>query len=95
MFILPLNSLRNIFCTLLIISGGYAATLRSATQDPEDEENFRLFYTNNEIHGICKTVNVSNFVRIQQRKYASHLVRARTYVTKMLFFQEDKMQKTW
>ena len=61
--------------------------------DPDDEENFRLYYINNEIHGICKTENVSNFVRIQQRKYASHLVRSRTCMTKMLLFQEDKCNK--
>jgi len=62
-------------------------------QDPNDEENFRLYYTNNEIHGICKTENVSNFLHIQQRKYASHLVRSRTCMTKMLLFQEDKCKK--
>ena len=60
---------------------------------PEDEESYKLFYTNAEIHNICKTENVSVFIRKQQRNYASHLIRSDLIMTKMLLFQEDKCTK--
>ena len=66
---------------------------RKFQKDPEDDENFKLFYSNKEIHGICKTVNVSDFVRTQQKRYVAHLVRAKLSMTIMLLFQEDKCTK--
>ena len=61
---------------------------------PNDENSFKLFYSNNDIHRICKSRDVSEFIKIQQRNYAAHLVRSDNgNMTKKLLFQEGKCSK--
>jgi len=61
---------------------------------PNEENDFRFFYTNNDVHRICNSRDVSEFIKIQQRNYAAHLIRSdNSYMTKKLLFQEDKCSK--
>ena len=43
---------------------------------PNDKNRFNLFYSINDLHRIYRTRNVSEFIKIQQRNYAAHLVRS-------------------
>ena len=59
-----------------------------------DENTFELFYSNNDIHRICKSRDVSEFIKIKQRNYAAHLIRSNdNNMTKKLLFQEGKCSK--
>ena len=83
------NKLDSTWSTFLrkMIRNGYR---RKNTSD----KCYKLFYTNNDIHNICKTCNVSTFIKTQQRNYAAHLVRSSNeLMTKKLFFQQDKCTK--
>ena len=40
-----------------------------------DDSDFRYKLSNDKIHNICGTSNVSNFIKNQQKSYASHVVR--------------------
>ena len=63
-------------------------------RNDSDEECYKLYYTNGDVHRICNTRNVSDFIRTQQRNYAAHLVRADNQcMTKQLMFQDDKCTK--
>ena len=60
----------------------------------EYEHNFKLYYSNNDLHRICDARDVSEFIQIQQRNYAAHLVRGEnSLLTKKLLFQDDKCSK--
>ncbi len=61
---------------------------------PNDANSFKMFYSNDDLHRICKSCDVSEFIKIQQRNYAAHLVRSdNSLMTKKLLFQEDKCSK--
>ena len=63
-------------------------------KNPEDEHDYKLYYSNNDLHRICKTRDVSEFIQTQQRNYAAHLVRGEnSLLTKKLLFQDDKCSK--
>ena len=58
------------------------------------QTRIKLYYTNGDVHRICNTRNVSDFIRTQQRNYAAHLVRADNQcMTKQLMFQDNKCTK--
>ena len=40
-----------------------------------DDGDFRYKITNDKLHEICKTSDVSNFIRLQQKRYAGHVIR--------------------
>ena len=61
---------------------------------PNDENSFKLFYSNTDLHRVFKSSDVSELIKIQQRNYAAHLVRSDNgNMTKKLLFQEDKCSK--
>ena len=71
-----------------MIKGGFRR------QGEKDDDNFKFFYRNSDLHRICNTNDVSVFIKSQQRNYAAHLIRADSNLTtKKLLFQEDKVTK--
>lgn len=55
------------------------------------ENDFRFKMTNNAIHALCKTDDVSEFVTKQQKNYAAHVVRMSCERSvKKLLFNDDK-----
>ncbi len=63
-------------------------------QEDANGEDYRFYYRNEDIHRICNTHDVSEFINTQQRNYAAHLVRAdNCSMTKKLLFQEGKCTK--
>ena len=70
-----------------MIKGGY----RRMT-DIEDEHRYVL--SNADVHFICGTENVDNFVIVQQMHYLAHLARqSNTTITKRLLFNDNKLTK--
>ena len=60
----------------------------------DDENSFKYKFSNEKIHSICGTHNVSDFIKNQQKNYAGHLVRTSAErSTKKLLFNEDKCTK--
>ena len=58
----------------------------------ETEWNFQL--TNNDLHNLCKTEDISGFVLRQQKKYLAHLARQPNMIlTKKLLFNDNKSCK--
>ena len=68
-----------------MVKGGYR-------RKSETEWNFQL--TNNDLHNLCETEDISAFVLRQQKKYLAHLARQpnRT-LTKKLLFNDNKSCK--
>ena len=59
-----------------------------------DDSDFRYKLSNDKIHNICGTSNVSNFIKNQQKSYASHVVRMpKERSTKQLMFNDDKYHR--
>ena len=59
-----------------------------------DDSDFRYKLSNDKIHNICGTSNVSNFIKNQQKSYASHVVRMPTErSSKQLIFNDDKYHR--
>ena len=61
-----------------------------------DEQNndYRFVITNTELHRICATSDVSDFVKDQQQKYVSHVIRMDSgRNVKRLTFNDDKFTK--
>ena len=59
-----------------------------------DDSDFRYKLSNDKIRNICGTSNVSNFIKNQQKIYASHVVRMTTErSTKQLMFNDDKYHR--
>ena len=52
----------------------------------ETEWNFQL--TNNDLHNLCKTEDISPFVLRQQKKYLAHLARE-PYINKEIALQRQ------
>jgi len=60
----------------------------------EFENEFQYRYSNAKIHDLCKSKDVSDFVKEQQFNYASHVVRmSLNRSTKQLAFNDDKYTK--
>ena len=60
----------------------------------EEENQFKFKITNEKLHNICGTYDVSYFIRRQQSNYASHLIRtSMERSTKKLLFNDDKYSK--
>ena len=59
------------------------------------DNEFRYKFSNDKIHSICGTSDVSTFIRLQQRNYAGHVVRmAMDRSTKQLMFNDDRYHRT-
>ena len=59
-----------------------------------NEGDFRYKIDNEKLHAICHTSDVSNFVRQQQKNYASHVVRMPVErYAKQLMFNDDKYHR--
>ena len=59
-----------------------------------DSNDFRLVISNAELHRICGTKDVGSFIRLQQKKYASHVIRMpQERTTKRLMFNDDRCTK--
>ena len=66
-----------------MVRGGF-----SRRDDDDDQENqFKYKMTNNKIHSICNTVDLSVFIKAQQKSYACHLIRTpiERSIKKLLF----------
>ena len=65
-------------------------------KDPGNENDFKLYYTNDDVHRICNTNDISQFIKFQQRNYAAHLVRCNNdCMTKKTVISRWKMFQTW
>ena len=74
------------------INSTYSAMLRKMVKGryrcKKGEWNFVL--SNNDIHNICKTEDISDFTERQQRNYLAHLVRQpNARLTKRLLFNSN------
>ena len=59
-----------------------------------DESLFKFKLTNEKLHNICGTHDVSDFICKQQSNYAGHLIRtSMERSTKKLLFNDDKYSK--
>jgi len=59
-----------------------------------NEGDFRYKIDNEKLHAICRTSDVSNFVRDQQKSYAGHVIRMPVErCVKQLMFNDDKYRK--
>ena len=71
-----------------MVRGGFSR------QNDDDENEFKFKFTNNKIHKICNTKDLSNYIRRQQRSYAAHLIRtSNTRTIKKLMFNTDHYVK--
>ena len=60
----------------------------------ETENDYRLRITNEELHNLCGTSDLSAFIRKQQRNYVQHVIRMpNTRAVKMLAFNNEKYSK--
>ena len=60
----------------------------------ENENDYRYRITNEELHNLCGTSDLSTFIRKQQRNYAQHVIRMPVHRTaKLLAFNCDKYTK--
>ena len=60
----------------------------------DQEETFHYRYTNENVHSICKTIDVCEFIQDQQRKYTYHIIRSDwNNSTKKLMFNADTYRK--
>ena len=66
----------------------------SFKQCGNDDSDFWYKLSNDKIHNICGTSNISNFIKNQQKSYSSHVVRMPTErSTKQLMFNDDKYHR--
>jgi len=64
------------------------------TQVDRDSNDFRLVITNDDLHTICGTHDISEFVKRQQSNYASHIIRMPNERSlKQLMFNDDLCRK--
>ena len=67
-----------------MIRGGFSR------QTDCEENQFKYKLTNTKIHNICNTIDINEYIRTQQKKYASHLIRtSMDRSTKKLLFNDD------
>jgi hypothetical protein len=74
-----------------MVRGGF----RRCNDDINGEaDDFKLKISNNKLHEICNTSDVSTFIKQQQENYAGHLIRTDwNRNTKKLLFNNDKYTK--
>ena len=83
-----------------IVKGGMArmnAPPREATEQQKAEGtwDYRYNYTNQQIHRICGTQPISQFIKIQQLKWIAHVVRMEnSNMEKQTLFMEE-MKTEW
>jgi len=64
---------------------------KQVDRDPND---FRLVITNDTLHKICGTHNISEFIKHQQSNYALHVIRMPNERSlKQLMFNDDVYKK--
>ena len=57
----------------------------------ESENDYRLYISNERLHEICSTNDVSYFIHQQQKKYAGHVIRMQnSNCIKQLMFNNDR-----
>ena len=57
----------------------------------EKENDFRLHISNEQLHNICGTKDVSDFINKQQKSYTSHIIRmSNNSCMKQLMFNSDQ-----
>ena len=62
--------------------------------DSGEENKFKLKMTNEKVHNICGTHDVSDFICVQQSNYAGYLIRTSTErSTNKLMFNDEKYSK--
>jgi hypothetical protein len=72
----------------------YRSLLRRMVRNGFKQIDFRYLITNEQLHSICGTKDVSVFVKSQQLNYASHVVRMPIERSlKQLMFNDDKYKK--
>ena len=60
-----------------------------------DANDFKMKISNNKLHDICATSDVSLFIKQQQENYAEHLIPTDwSRATKKLLFNDDRHKKT-
>ena len=63
-------------------------------QDDDQENQFKYKMANNKIHSICNTIDLSDFIKGQQKSYACHLIRTLIERSiKKLLFNDDQYVK--
>jgi len=63
-------------------------------QIDRDSNNYRLVITNDNLHSICGTCDVSEFIKQQQTNYTAHVIRMPNERSlKHLMFNEDTYTK--
>ena len=71
-----------------MVRGGFSR------QDDDQENQFKYKMTNNKLHSICNTVDLSDFIKGQQKSYACHLIRTPIERSiKKLLFNDDQYVK--
>lgn len=72
-----------------MIKGGFR---RKKGTDGSD--TFKYYYTNEMLHGICKSQDICIFIKTQQTKYTYHVIRSDwSNSSKRLLFNADKYKK--
>ena len=68
--------------------------IRNGFQNYDRDSNLCLVISNAELHRICGTEDVSSFIRTQQKKYPSHVVRMpNERAIKQPMFNDDRGTK--
>ena len=75
------------------INSSYMSMLRNMIKGgyKRKENEWGFVYTNDDIKRICDTVDVTEFVKKQQRKFAAHIIRKdNKSIVKKLFFNNNE-----
>ena len=86
------NHLDVVYRTFLrrMVRGGFSRQ----NNNNDDENQFKLKLTNNKIHSICNTNDLSEYIKAQQKSYAGHIIRtSMERTTKRLMFNNDRYVK--
>ena len=55
------------------------------------EGEWAFVYTNEDVKRICSTISITDFVRLQQRKFAGHIIRKENCsIVKRLYFNDNE-----
>ena len=61
---------------------------------PKQTKDYKYIITDKKLHSICKTTNVSDFIKLQQSKYLAHIIRKPDCATtKILTFEKSITKK--
>ena len=81
------SKINSVYTTMLrkMVKGGYRR---------KKDSEFHFVLTNSDIHNICQTTNIEQFISQQQTQYLAHLARqSNATITKKLLFNDDKYTK--